>query len=274
MRERIIVAAVAIPLLGLIIFLAPVWALGVLIGAVSAISAFELLECAAPGSPRRFTVYAAVSAFLIPIFGSIGYAFVGNLLVFALAITIFTEFILSFREEKRLDLETVLLVLFAGAIMPLMLGAIARVGAMGLGRGATFLPFVVAFSCDSGAYFAGRFFGKRKIFPQLSPNKTLEGCIGGVAATVVIMLLYGLVLALFKVETRFWPLAIYGIFGSLICQLGDLAFSGIKRQYNIKDFGTLIPGHGGALDRFDSLHFVAPAMELMLTLAVFSGRVL
>jgi phosphatidate cytidylyltransferase len=271
LRKRIIVAAVSIPLLGLIIFLAPLWALGVLVGAVSALSAFELLECTEPLAPRRFTVYAAGSAFLIPIFGSIGNVFAGNLFVFLLALVIFTEFIVSFREEKHLDFETVLLVLFAGAVMPLMLGAIPRIGAMGLGRGVTFLPFVAAFSCDSGAYFAGKFLGKRKIFPHLSPNKTLEGCIGGAVAAVVIMLLYGLVLALLKVEVAFWPLVIYGIFGSLICQLGDLAFSGIKRQYNIKDFGTLIPGHGGALDRFDSMHFVAPAMELMLTLAVLSG---
>ena len=267
MKTRVIVAVIAIPLLLLLIFFAPLWAFAILVGLISAGAAWELLRCTDCKMPLRFRAYASVVGFITPVAGAFfSGSVVSNAAIYFLALLMFAELMLSFRKEEHIKLETVLQVLFAGGIMPLLLSALVRVGLRDNSSIYLLLPFVAAFSSDSGAYFAGSFLGKRKLFPHLSPNKTLEGCIGGFVSAIVIMLIYGLVLMLLKYQVNFLYLALYGLLGSFACQLGDLAFSAVKRQYGIKDYGTLIPGHGGMLDRFDSMHFTAPMIELMVIL--------
>lgn len=266
-KTRIIVAAVGIPLLLLLIFLAPLWAFSIFVGAISAGAAWELLRCVAPESPARFRAYAALCGLATPIACAFASGnVVTNTAIYLLVLVMFCEIMLSFRKEKQIRLETALLVVFAGGVMPLMMSALVRVGLRENASVYLLLPFIAAFSSDSGAYFAGKFLGKHRAFPHLSPNKTVEGCIGGFVSAIAVMLLYGLVLMLLDYEVNYLFLALYGLFGSLACQLGDLAFSAVKRQYNIKDYGTLIPGHGGVLDRFDSMHFTAPVIELLVIL--------
>lgn len=271
MKTRIIVAVIAIPLLILLIFFAPLWAFSILVGIISAGAAWELLRCTDQNSPIRFRVYASAVAVSVPIacaFASEG-SKITNSAMYLLATVMFLELMLSLRKKERVSVETVMRVIFAGGVMPLLLASLVRIGLKEYGALTSvylLLPFVATFSSDSGAYFAGSFFGKRKIFPNLSPNKTLEGCIGGFLSAIAMMLLYGLVLKLCQFEVNYLYLAVYGFFGSLACEFGDLAFSAIKRQYGIKDYGNLIPGHGGMLDRFDSIHFTAPMIELLVML--------
>lgn len=264
---RIIVAAIGIPFLLLIIFFAPIWAFAVVVGLISAVAGAELIRCAAPDAPKRFTVYVVLGGLLTPMARIIwGEGTVTVTAVYLLALVMFAEMALSFRREEHVRAETVFLVLFAGGIMPVMLSALVRIGLNENSAYYILLPLVVTFSCDSGAYFAGKFFGKRKAFPHLSPNKTVEGCIGGETAAVGMCLLYGYVLTRLGFNVSYLSLGLCGLVGGGVCQLGDLAFSAVKRQYGIKDYGNLIPGHGGALDRFDSMHFTAPAIELMVLL--------
>ncbi len=121
------------------------------------------------------------------------------------------------------------------------------------------LIFICSWISDSGAYLTGIAIGKHKAFPKLSPKKSVEGCIGGVLASIVIGILYKLVLDLLGFDLIDYPalILICGV-GSVFSQIGDLAASAIKRFCNIKDYSNLIPGHGGILDRFDSIIFVAP----------------
>lgn len=116
------------------------------------------------------------------------------------------------------------------------------------------MTFLCTWACDTSAYFFGRAFGKTKIAPKLSPNKTIEGSIAGLVGTVVVAMLAGWVIHLPWYHT----LAMGVVFG-VLSQLGDLSESSIKRELKIKDFGTIVPGHGGILDRFDSLLFTGPA---------------
>ncbi len=116
------------------------------------------------------------------------------------------------------------------------------------------LTFLSTWACDTSAYFFGRAFGKTKIAPKLSPNKTVEGSIAGLLGTIVVASIAGWVIHL----PWYHGLAMGAIFG-ILSQLGDLSESSIKRELNIKDFGTIVPGHGGILDRFDSLLFTGPA---------------
>lgn len=265
MKTRIIVAAIGIPLIIAVIFFAPLWALGVAVGAIAAGTAWELLRCTAPGAGRRMRVYAAVSAALIAIGESLGLSGILTLsATFLLFLLMFCELMLTFRQELPKDYTVVTLVLFAGAVIPFLLASLVRLGTEGFGPVYVMLPFVAAFSSDSGAYFIGTAFGRHKLAPRLSPNKTIEGSAGGFVSAICMMLLYGVILKSASCTVNFPVLAAYGLFGSLVCQIGDLSFSAIKRECGVKDYGDLIPGHGGMLDRFDSMIFVAPAIELLV----------
>jgi phosphatidate cytidylyltransferase len=267
MKTRIIVAVIAIPLLALLIFFAPLWAFSILVALISAGSAWEFIRCTDTDGPVRFRVYAAAVAAAIPVlcvFADTGV--IAQAALYLLAVIMFLELMLSCKGENRVSVETVMHVIFAGGVMPLLLSALVRIGLKeddALKSVYLLLPFVATFSSDSFAYFVGMRFGKKKIFPHLSPNKSLEGCIGGIVGTVVMMLLYGLVLMFCAFGVNFPFLAVYGLCGSVACEFGDLVFSAVKRQYGVKDYGNLIPGHGGMLDRFDSIHFTAPMIGLL-----------
>lgn len=125
--------------------------------------------------------------------------------------------------------------------------------------------FLSAWICDTFAYFTGRFLGKHKLIPAISPKKTIEGAIGGVVFTFIAMIGYGCLLKFaFRYDgISFVHLAILGIILPIVSQIGDLIASCIKRQYDIKDFGNVFPGHGGVIDRFDSAMLVAPVICLI-----------
>lgn len=131
-----------------------------------------------------------------------------------------------------------------------------------------FIAVLSAWAADVGAYFAGTFFGKHKLCPTISPKKTVEGAVGGVVVDVLVMLLCGVLFSQAfyqgQVQVNYLVLLIIGLFGSVLSILGDLSFSIIKRSCHIKDFGQVIPGHGGILDRFDSVIFTAPFVYLLV----------
>lgn len=265
MKTRVLVGVVGIPVILLIIFFAPIWVFGLVVGAAAAIAAWELLRCVQADIPKRMVAYAAVGACLIPLCTSLGYyELVERFVLWALVLIMFCELMLTFRKEERMDFTPVVLVAFAGFILPMLFTSLVRLDMMEHGAVYVLLPFVAAFSSDSGAYFVGMTMGKHKLAPTLSPKKTIEGSVGGFLSAIIIILIYGFILKLCGFTINFVVLGIYGFFGSLAGQLGDLAFSAIKRLHGVKDYSQIIPGHGGILDRFDSMLFIAPLMELLL----------
>ncbi len=266
MLKRVIVAVIAIPILILIIFFAPLWALGIVVGVIAAGSTWEFLRCTETALPMRMHIIASLVAFFIPlcsVFFHSGRVY--EIALFFLFAYMFCELMLSFRRETTMDFESVAVVLLGGAVMPILIAAIVRLGAREHGSLYVLLPFVAAFSCDGGAYFSGLAFGRHKMTPRLSPHKTIEGSIGGFLSSIVLMLVYGLILKAAKFEVNFLVMGAYGFLGALACELGDLSFSAVKRICGIKDYGTLIPGHGGMLDRFDSMFWTAALMELLVS---------
>ncbi len=130
------------------------------------------------------------------------------------------------------------------------------------------LVFVGAWVCDISAYFVGTLIGKHKLIPEVSPKKTVEGAIGGVVFTSIAFVLYGFIVSKFTNYTPNYPvLTLTGIIVPVISQLGDLTASLIKREHGVKDYGNILPGHGGILDRFDSA--IPVAMVLMIICARF-----
>ncbi|MBR4668231.1 MAG: phosphatidate cytidylyltransferase [Butyrivibrio sp.] len=126
------------------------------------------------------------------------------------------------------------------------------------------IPFI-AWVCDTSAYFVGRALGKHKLVPKLSPKKTVEGAIGGLLGSVAVGFIFGYILYVRETHNPMIivVLLLITFVGSIIAQLGDLLASGIKRDHNIKDYGNLIPGHGGIMDRFDSVIFVIPCIYFL-----------
>lgn len=121
-----------------------------------------------------------------------------------------------------------------------------------------FILFLI-WSTDSGAYFAGRAYGKRKLWPEISPKKTIEGSLGGLVCALIIGLIFN---HFFLVFDHLMKVVLMIVVVSIVGQLGDLVESALKRHYSVKDSGHILPGHGGILDRFDSLIFVMPILYL------------
>lgn len=134
------------------------------------------------------------------------------------------------------------------------------------------LILIGAWITDAGAYFIGRFFGKHKLAPEISPKKTIEGAIGGFVATISAFIGAALIFRAYSysinhvIEINYFILIVSALLCSAAAIVGDLSASLIKRECHIKDFGNVLPGHGGVLDRFDSIMFVAPLMLIILQL--------
>ena len=137
------------------------------------------------------------------------------------------------------------------------------------------IAIFAAWASDVGAYFTGTFLGKHKLSPNISPKKTVEGLIGGILFNIGIALFCGFIFTNIwykgNVVARYEVLALIGLVGSLTSVLGDLSFSLIKRSCHIKDFGQVIPGHGGILDRFDSVIFTAPFIYILVSFLPIVG---
>ena len=272
MKVRSIVAFSLLPFVILIALLAPKIVTVICLGLMSAIAARELLKTTKLVRHPRMLIYTMVTAFLVAIWCYLGCsAVLAATLALVLFVMLFMEVMLS---NMKISYTRISLCLTSGLVIPYMLCAIVRILMLPQGRSFVLLPFAVAFVSDAFAYLTGMKFGKHKLSPVISPNKTIEGFVGGLLATVLSMVIYGLVLQFacgFKVN--YFYAVLYAMIGSAACTFGDLCFSVIKRQTNIKDYGNLIPGHGGIIDRFDSMIVVAPLVELLLYLIPIAVKV-
>ena len=263
MKTRILAAAFLVPALFLLVLVLPKSVAAVVMGILQAIAAYELLYRTRLVTKPKLVIYCAVMAFAIAIWsylGAIHAYFVLMMLIYFLLM--FSEMM---RDHVKMRFETLSLCYLGGFVMPFLLGSLIRILTMGIGHYVILIPFAVAFMSDAGAYFVGLRFGKHKLAPVVSPNKTIEGALDGLAAGILAMLLYAFILDVpLKFDVSYGAAVVYGIVGCLAGELGDLCFSVIKRQTGIKDYGNLIPGHGGVLDRFDSILAVAPLVEALL----------
>ena len=262
--KRIIVAVILMPVMLWIMLVPPPLAWTALVCFISAMAAFELLRAVGEGKitlPMKMVTIA--SAALLP-FGSwagLGMAYV-NLLSFVVTAVCFWCAIRAYDEDGvKIGFTHVLETLFAGIIIPLGLSALVELRRIDHGKYLVLLAVLLTFVTDAGAYFAGVFLGRHRGITKVSPNKSVEGYIGGFATGVLFAVLYGLVASKIAGDSvNLLPLALCGLFGALATEVGDLAFSFIKRQYGVKDYGHLLPGHGGMLDRFDSMIFCGPVV--------------
>ncbi len=186
-----------------------------------------------------------------------------NILILIAIITITGLIMPIFSQKLKINdiLVTVFAALYPGVLVfflvPLAFDSIPY------GMNLLILTFLITWSTDTFAYFFGSRFGKNKLCPSISPNKTIEGGLGGLFGSIVVGILFGMILRQsIKLSIDTFHFAIIGLLGGVFSQLGDLCASSIKRYCGVKDFGKLLPGHGGLLDRFDSLLFTLPTVYL------------
>lgn len=268
MLTRILVSVVLAPLFLAVLLVCPIVVPTIMVSGIVALASHELLRATGAGKRPVMHLATAVSAALVPVCYWQGVESWGvKLVLMVLLCTLFLTAVIAYGTENPVRAEDILLCLFGGVLYPVMLSALLQLRMMERGRFLVMLPVVVAFLTDIGAYFFGMFLGKHRGITMVSPNKSAEGFVGGLVSGVVFMQGYGLVMThAFGLEVNMVRLALYGLVGSLVTMLGDLSFSLIKRQFGVKDYGSLLPGHGGMLDRFDSMSFAAPTMWVLVTL--------
>lgn len=265
---RIVVSLVLAPLFLSILLFAPVGIVALMLSGIVTIAAFELLRAVGANKNRFVCAATLAAAALIPhCYWLQVDTWAVKLILLCLLFALFLAAVLTYGTEKAVRAEHILFGLFGGVLYPVLMSSLVQLRMMENGAFLVLLPIISAFLTDTGAYFVGIFFGKHRGIIPVSPKKSVEGFIGGLLSGVVFMALYGYILnRFFVLDVNLLIMALYGFVGSLVTMLGDLSFSLIKRQYSIKDYGSLLPGHGGMLDRFDSMSFAAPAMWLLVTL--------
>ncbi len=191
--------------------------------------------------------------------------------LFLVLITVLVAFMFLYVFTfPRYRAEEIMCAFFCVAYAPVMLSFIYLVRGLPYGVYTVWMIFISSWICDTCAYVVGVLFGKHKLAPVLSPKKSVEGALGGVMGSAVVGALY----AYFFVEKMVseqeitWVFVLISATGAVISQVGDLAASAIKRNHEIKDYGRLIPGHGGVMDRFDSVIFTAPMIYFLALLLI------
>ena len=263
MLKRTITGVVLIAVLVVVLLFLPAWCAGVLLSVMVAVAAEELLKTTGLVDDVHLIGGAVVTAINVVWWCFYGMYYPYALIVLlAFVVCCFTQLL---RSHGQLPFRQVAITMVAGLLIPFLLSALVRIRIMENGVFLIAAPFVMAFMPDTGAYLIGCAFGKHKLCPTISPKKTVEGFFGGFLGGIVGMVVYGLVLQhFFGFAVNYVLAALYGVLGAGGATFGDLMFSVIKRQAGIKDYGNLLPGHGGVLDRFDSVTIVAPLAEALL----------
>lgn len=264
MKKRVIAALIMIPAVVLLL-LAGKTALVVAAALIALMSVYEI--CAAYGFNKKDKIPVLIYIILsVPIVFVVKSGVIIDktgldLLSLVLTAYILLGFILMLIFNDKVKMRDMFSSLLVSCLLVYFLSYAVKIRTE-MPRGEFLVWAILVGACftDTFALFGGKFFGKRKLAPKISPKKTVEGSISGVIGSILMMMAYGLVVTLINgdIKADYLYLALLGLVASIFAQIGDLSLSAIKREAGIKDYGNLIPGHGGILDRLDSIIFVAP----------------
>ena len=262
MKSRILVAVVGVPVLVWAVLWAPTLVMMAALALLAGIAAYELMRCVGLDKTSLLLSWTIIAA----IFSVEWYYDRPDYIAVWWVLYVVVDFLYAIVKAGEVKFVQILAGIFAVVVIPYSFSAFLRMEASGIHRAYLLLPFILSFACDTFAYFAGRAFGKHKLAPKVSPKKTIEGSIGGIAGNVVCGLLFVLVMdRAFGAGINYGAMAVLALLCSIVAQVGDLSFSLIKREFGIKDYGHLFLEHGGVLDRFDSVLFVTPVIEIILS---------
>lgn len=262
LKPRLLTALVGITLLLIILFVGEYWTpvIGFIVGIATAFMTGEYLHAKNLLKTYGISVPCMAFSFALPVIITTSYIY---LLVFSFMIVLFLVMIIKHRKISFADLA------YSATGTLLISFGMSAISAS-CSSGSVIFSFVVIFAlpwmADAGGFFIGASMGKHKLCPSISPKKTVEGAVGGVVFCILSAVIVGLLFQFIimpDVKISFIALVLLGAIDALLAILGDLSFSLIKRSFNIKDYGSIFPGHGGMLDRFDSIIFTAPVVIIL-----------
>ncbi len=266
-NTRYIIAAIGIPLLIPVFIFSDTFILPAVLAIFCIIGMYELLLASRLLNKWLFSAVTVIYSVACPIAARWWNGFYSIAIITAIYILFAVSYSVISENTEILNrfYSTVFLVIFVSM-------GFSSLVVIRDTRGTVMLvvSFMISWLTDSFAFFSGSAFGKHKLIPKISPNKTVEGAVGGTLLTVIVSLIVYVGIGLFSKNTpNYLPLIFLTLFASLMSQLGDLVFSQIKRYYKVKDFSTLLADHGGILDRFDSI--ISSATTIFVFTAVFAN---
>ena len=268
MLKRTITATIGVALLVVACIFSDTYVFPILLGLMALIGVYEMLGCI--GMRKNFIVSLCLYVMTVIVTVLTQTITSHSLYIAAYASLLFCIMLMlltvSVFSEGKVPVDKVCIAfttcayIITGFISIIQLRYLVDHDGYNVGSIIYLLVFIAPWVTDTFAYFCGRLFGKHKLIPSVSPKKTIEGSVGGIVFCIIGCVVYRIILSLLKYENLppIWIFAVLGFIISIVSQIGDLMFSLIKRRYGIKDYGVLFPGHGGVLDRFDSVIATAP----------------
>ncbi len=250
LKTRIISAIVGISLILAVIYAGGIFWQGLVL-LLALVGYYEYLQML----PQKHNLSLAAAGYLLLLTGLFSWH-MGQWLYPTLFAVIILIVIATVFQYPKINITDTAQNFFGACYIGFLLSYAMQLGDLPQSFPAILLTFLLTWASDTGGYFGGRFWGKHKLAPLLSPNKTWEGAIGCIVLTVTVAVLF-FVIADMEIASGAYVILL-GLLASIMAQLGDLFISGIKRYFGVKDTGNIIPGHGGILDRFDSFLLVAP----------------
>ena len=266
MKPRLLTAVIGIPAVVLIMLLSEIWnpLIGIVVGLASMLMVGEVLYARRLLSCIPLAFVCMAYTLMMP-----NLVAMGSVMYIVTYVFILAAFTVGLAYYKRLHFMNLAYALFGTMIITFGMTAVS-IACCTNGFSVSFyfvLIFLLPWMADGGAYFIGSYFGKHKLCPNISPKKTVEGFLGGVVFCVISAMIMGMLFQfIFLKDTarvNFVLLGVIAVLDAFVSVLGDLSFSLIKRNLKIKDYGSIFPGHGGMLDRCDSIVFTAPMVVVL-----------
>lgn len=265
--KRIISGLVGVPIAAVVFIFANVYVMDCVLAVLSAISIHEYMKCfkvSKKAKPVAWISYASCG--ILPLLHVIPSDYLMYSVALIMPLIIFILFLHIIMSNMKTTIMDAAVTLFGIMYIVVFYAFLSKIFGMSNGKVYIWYTAFSAWGTDVFAYMIGRRFGKHK-FSKISPNKSIEGCIAGVIGAVALTLLYTLILNNgFNYTINYVIISVIAVILSIVSQVGDFSASSIKRFTGVKDFGNLIPGHGGVLDRFDSIMFTAPFAFFLLML--------
>ncbi len=267
MAKRIITAVIAVALFIPVLWFSDTYVFPLAMAFLGTIAAFEMLKCIGSLETWAVSIPQIIISAAMPLLMRLG---AGNSIYIRAAIFIvlvYAIYLMAYAVMSKgaVKLEQVSAVFFSCLYVNTGFSSLVLLRDAKAGQYIFLLAFLGPWISDSFAYFFGRAFGRHKLIPEVSPKKTVEGSVAGILFCAISYMVYALLLGKFGLaQLDVVPLTVFGLVVSVVSQVGDLSASFIKREYGVKDYGNLFPGHGGVLDRFDSVLPVATILMILI----------